>query len=114
MPDVMALARELRALYVLRTAATGRHLLAHGEVVTDVARLTGFVPPDIAELIDVKRRAERQALTAEQIAAWRPRLAAAIAEIDADAAVSPLPAEPPPAAVAAVDAWLRDVRRRSW
>src|SRR5262249_51270383 len=82
-----------------------------GEVITDVARLTGFVPADIAELIDVKRRAERQPLTAEQIAAWRPRLAAAIAEIDADAAGSPLPAEPPPAAVAAAGAGLGEVGR---
>ena len=103
-----------RALYVLRTAATGRHLLAHGEVVTDVAQLTRFVPPDIAELIDVKRRAERQELSADQIAAWRPRLTAAIAEVDADVERSPLPAEPAPAAVAAIDTWLREVRRQSW
>jgi uncharacterized protein len=103
-----------RALYVLRTAGTGRHLLAHGEVVTDVARLTGFVPPEIGELIDVKRRAERQELTAEQIAAWRPRLVAAIAEVDAAVPHSPLPEEPAPAAIAALDAWLRDVRRRLW
>jgi uncharacterized protein len=103
-----------RALYVLRTAATGRHLLAHGEVITDVARLTAFVSPEIAELIEVKRRAERQELTAEQVAAWRPRLVAAIAAVDADVARSPLPAEPAPEAVAALDAWLREVRRRSW
>lgn len=103
-----------RALYVLRTAATGRHLLARGEVVTDVARLSAFVPPEIAELIEVKRRGERQELAAEQIAAWRPRLVAAIAEIDAAVARSPLPDEPSPAAIAALDAWLRDVRRRSW
>jgi len=103
-----------RALYVLRTTGTGRHLLAHGEVVTDVARLTEVVPPEIAELIEVKRRAERQELTAEQIAAWRPRLVAAIAEVDAAMASSPLPDEPAPEAVAALDAWLRDVRRRSW
>lgn len=103
-----------RALYVLRTAATGRHLLAHGEVVTDVARLTAFVPPEIADLIETKRRGERQELTAEQVAAWRPRLVAAIAEVDAAALRSPLPADPPPAAIAALDAWLRDVRRRWW
>jgi len=32
---------------VLRTAATGRNLLAHGEIVTDVVRLTAFVPDEI-------------------------------------------------------------------
>jgi predicted nucleotidyltransferase len=103
-----------RALYVLRTAATGRHLLARGAAVTDVARLGGFVPPEIGELIDVKQRAERELLTAEQVAAWRPRLVAAIAAVDAAWPASVLPPEPPPDAVAALDAWLRDVRKRSW
>jgi predicted nucleotidyltransferase len=103
-----------RALYVLRTAATGRHLLVHGAVVTDVARLRDFVPSQIHELIDIKRCAERQALTAEQVAIWRPQLVAAIAEIDAASPSSTLPAEPPPDAVAALDAWLRDVRKRFW
>lgn len=103
-----------RALYVLRTAATGRHLLARGTLVTDVARLRGFVSPEIDELIDVKRRAERQALTAEQVVIWRPRLVAAIAAIDAASPSSALPPDPPPDAVAVLDAWLRDVRKRSW
>ena len=103
-----------RALYVLRTAATGRHLLAHGEIVTDVARLTAFVPPEIAELIEIKRRAEREALDVAQATAWRVRLAAAIAAVDAASAASVLPAEPPPEAIAAVDAWLRDLRKRFW
>jgi predicted nucleotidyltransferase len=103
-----------RALYVLRTAATGRHLLAHGEVVTDVARLTAFVPVEIAELIEVKQRAEREVLSADQVAAWRSRLTAAIEAVDAAAATSVLPAEPPDDAVAAIDAWLRAVRKRSW
>ncbi len=103
-----------RALYVLRTAATGRHLLAHGEVVTDVAKLTGFVPAEIGELIEVKQRAEREVLAADQVAAWRGRLTAAIEAVDVDAARSMLPVEPSAASVAAVDAWLRDVRKRTW
>jgi len=103
-----------RALYVLRTAATGRHLLAHGEVVTDVARLTAFVPAEIAELIEVKQRAEREVLSADQVTAWRGRLTAAIEAVDAAAATSMLPEEPPAPAVAAIDAWLRDVRKRTW
>jgi predicted nucleotidyltransferase len=103
-----------RALYVLRTAATGRHLLAHGEVVTDVAQLAAFVPPEIAELLEIKRTAERQELASDQAATWRGRLAAAIDAVDAAWATSVLPAEPPPAAIEAVDHWLRDVRRRLW
>jgi predicted nucleotidyltransferase len=103
-----------RALYVLRTAATGRHLLASGEMITDIARLGEFMPPEIAELVEIKRRAEREQLTAEQVTAWRPRLAAAIEAIDSAAAGSPLHADPSPTAIEELDAWLRDVRKRSW
>lgn len=103
-----------RALYVLRTAATGRHLLAHGEIVTDVARLTAFVPDEIAELIEIKRQAERQELAPDQVAAWRARLTAAIAAVDAAGSTSILPPDPPPAAIAAIDDWLRGVRQQFW
>ena len=103
-----------RALYVLRTAATGRHLLAHGEVVTDVARLAAFVPSEIGELLAIKRTGERQELDSEHAQAWRGRLVAAIDAIDAAWTSSVLPPDPPPAAIADVDAWLRDVRRRYW
>jgi len=103
-----------RALYVLRTAATGRAALAHGTIVTDVARLTAFVPPEIDELIAVKRQAERQVLESDQVTAWRARLAAAIEAVDAAVPTSILPVDPPEAAVAALDAWLRDVRKRWW
>jgi predicted nucleotidyltransferase len=103
-----------RALYVLRTAATGRHLLAHGEVVTDVARLTAFVPGEIAELIAIKQMAERQELPPDQVAVWRARLTAAIEAVDAACPTSVLPPDPPPAATAAVDDWLRGVRKQFW
>jgi len=103
-----------RALYVLRTAATGRHLLAHGEIVTDVAKLTAFVPAEIAELIAIKRKAERQELAPDQAAAWRTRLAAAIEAVDAAWPTSILPPDPPPEAVAAIDDWLRGVRKQFW
>jgi hypothetical protein len=99
---------------VLRTAATGRLLLASGELVTDVAQLGAFVPAEIEELLTIKRRAEGQALEREHAVVWRTRLAAAIAAIDAAWSTSVLPIDPPDEAVAAVDAWLRDVRRRCW
>ena len=103
-----------RALYVLRTCATGRHLLAHGEVVTDVAHLAAFVPPEAAELLELKRRSEQQPLAPEAAAAWRTRLRAAIGALDGAAAASVLPAEPPPAAIADADAWLVELRRTAW
>ena len=103
-----------RALYVLRTAATGRHALAHGEIVTDVARLGEFVPAEIGELLAIKQRGERQELDAEHAKVWRARLVAAIDAIDTAWPLSVLPADPPPAAVEAVDAWLRDVRKAFW
>jgi predicted nucleotidyltransferase len=103
-----------RALYVLRTAATGRHALAHGAIETDVANLGAFLPPEIDELLAIKRSGERSELTADHAAAWRGRLVAAIAAIDDAARASTLPNEPPQAALDAVDAWLRDVRKRFW
>lgn len=103
-----------RALYVLRTAATGRYLLAHGELVTDVARLGDFVPRGIDELLAIKRSAERQELDADRAKAWRAELAAAIAAVDDAVESSVLPVEPPAAALAAVEDWLVGVRRKFW
>ena len=101
-----------RALYVVRTAATGRHALAHGEIVTDIARLVAFVPPGVDELLAIKRTGEKSPLPPEVAAQWRARLVATIAAIDP--ASSTLPDEPMPAAIAAADAWLRELRRTRW
>lgn len=103
-----------RALYVLRTAATGRHLMMHGEVVTDVARLGAFSPAELGELLAIKQRGERQKLDAEQAKQWRTRLVAAIDAVDAAWPSSVLPPDAQPSAVEAVDAWLREVRRAHW
>lgn len=103
-----------RALYVLRTAATGRCILARGEVITDVAQLGEFVPPEISELITIKQQGERAQLDAAQVTTWRQRLAAAIAAVDAAWPSSVLPEEPAESAIASVDAWLREVRRAHW
>ncbi len=103
-----------RALYVLRTAATGRHLLARGEIITDIARLAAFVPDEITELIEIKRQAERQELEREQVAGWRARLVTAIDAVHAAWVTSILPPDPPPEAIAALDDWLHSVRKRFW
>ena len=103
-----------RALYVLRTAATGRCLLATGGLETDVARLAAYLPAELHELMAIKRTGERQQLEPEHAATWRTRLEAALKDIDRGWPTSVLPAEPPPEAVAALDAWLRDVRHDRW
>ena len=103
-----------RALYVLRTAGTGRFLMSRGELVTDVARLRELLPPELDELLEIKQRGERQELTEDQATAWRARLEGAIRAVDEAVATSCLPPEPPAPAIAALEAWLRDVRRRSW
>ncbi|MCW5808822.1 MAG: nucleotidyltransferase domain-containing protein [Deltaproteobacteria bacterium] len=103
-----------RALYVLRTTATGRHVLAHGSMETDVANLGAFLPAELEELLAIKRSGERRELAPEHAGAWRGRLLAAIAAVDEAARASPLPGEPPQAALDGVDAWLRTVRRRYW
>ncbi len=102
-----------RALYVLRTAATGRCLLERGELVTDVVRLADYVPAEISELLAIKRTGERQVLDVAHAATWRSKLAAAIAAVFTVTS-SVLPVEPPEAALAAVEQWLREVRKRSW
>lgn len=101
-----------RALYVLRTAATGRHLMLRGELVTDIAHLD--MPAGIDELLAIKRGGERNPLDATQAALWRGTLADAIATIDGTWPASVLPPEPPPEAIAAADAWLRELRRTRW
>jgi predicted nucleotidyltransferase len=101
-----------RALYVLRTTATGRCLLERGVLETDVARLAEYVPPEISELMAIKRTGEREMLEPAHAAEWRTRLAAAIEAVNR--ASSTLPIDPPPAAIGVLDAWLREVRRASW
>lgn len=103
-----------RALYVLRTAATGRCVLERGELITDVNALRDFVPPAIDELIAIKQQGERTQLDAVQVATWRERLVAVIAAVDAAWPSSVLPPDPSESAIADVDAWLREVRRAHW
>ncbi|HSN30853.1 MAG TPA: nucleotidyltransferase domain-containing protein [Kofleriaceae bacterium] len=103
-----------RALYVLRTTATGRHLLATGELVTDLTQLPQYAPAGLDELLAIKQRAEQEQLTDEQRVRWREHLVAAIAAVDDAWPTSVLPVDPPEPALAAADAWLRDVRHRHW
>ncbi|HEU0036081.1 MAG TPA: nucleotidyltransferase domain-containing protein [Kofleriaceae bacterium] len=103
-----------RALYVLRTAATGRWLLLRGELHTDVQRLAEMLPRELDELLAIKRQGERQTLEPAHAAEWRVRLVSAIDAIDDAWPKSVLPTDAPLDAIAAVDRWLREVRRNAW
>jgi len=103
-----------KLLYVLRTARTGLHLLRTGELVTDLTILAPIYGPDITELVERKRTAERARLTVDELAAWTPTLERVLAELVGERERSPLPVEPSTAATGALDAWLRDLRRSLW
>lgn len=103
-----------RVLYVLRTARTGLHLLRTGALETDLTRLTPSYGPDLDELLARKRTGEKSPLAGDELDRWRGAMAAAVAELDGAVATSVLPDEPPAAAVAALDAWLRATRKELW
>ncbi|WP_199727769.1 DNA polymerase beta superfamily protein [Corallococcus sp. CA049B] len=101
-----------KLLYVLRTALTGTHALRTGEVETDVTVLLepyGF--GEARTLVERKRSGERIELTDALSEAWQREVTRAFAVLDAADAASLLPLEPQPAAVAALEAWMLDVRR---
>jgi hypothetical protein len=89
-----------RALYVLRTAGTGIHLLARGELVIDLLLIT--------------RTGERSELEATHAAVWRGRLAEVIEAVDRSWRTAVIPPDPPPSSIAAADQWLRRVRKDHW
>ena len=103
-----------RALYVLRTAATGCSLMLRGVMETDVAKLGEFIPSEISELLAIKRTGEQEELEPAHAEAWHARLTAAITAVENAWPASVLPLDPPLEAVTAIDAWLRDVRRSHW
>lgn len=98
-----------KILYVLRTALTGAHLLATGELITDVARTAEAQGiGGVTELVEVKRAGERAALAPGVLERWTSTLDAALDKLAAARDRSPLPIEP--ANTAEVDAWLIDYR----
>jgi uncharacterized protein len=104
-----------RVLYVLRTALTGIHLLESRELVTDLTMLMDRHGLAAArELIAVKQRGEKVALAGDELERWRGELIRVLAALDEAVTRSPLPDEPAPKAVAALDDWLLEVRRAEW
>lgn len=103
-----------RALYVLRTAATGRALLGEGRMVTDVRELLQFCPAAIDELFAIKQLGEREALPLAMATQWRTRLADAIAAIEPAKQTSALPTTPTDGSLRAANDWLLEVRRANF
>jgi hypothetical protein len=103
-----------QVLYVLRATRTGLHLLRTGELVTNLTALTPTYGPDVDDLLRRKRTGERAVLEGEAFERWRTAMGAAIAELEQAIATSVLPPDPPPAAVAALDGWLRSTRKDLW
>jgi uncharacterized protein len=99
-----------KLLYVLRTTTTGIHLLATGELEPDLTRLLDpYGLTDARALIERKRAGERVGLEPELVVAWRPRVEALFAELDAACESSPLPEDPENESEAR--RWLLGVRR---
>lgn len=102
-----------KLLYVLRTALTGIHALASGEITCDLGDLCdplGF--PGARDLIATKRRGERVQLGPTDAAHWHTEATRAIGMLRAAVDKSPLPPEPTPAASRALEAWLLEIRLR--
>ncbi|NJK32151.1 MAG: nucleotidyltransferase domain-containing protein [Deltaproteobacteria bacterium] len=84
-----------KVLYVLRTCLTGAHLLETGEVVPDLTRLwSRYEFPEVPELIEHKRSAERGLLDASWIERIPALLDRAFARLDQAYASSSLPEQP--------------------
>jgi len=99
-----------RALYVLRTALTGVHLLESAELETDLNVLAPIHGVDgVAELVERKREAERVELRADEVERWRGRLAQVIDRIDEARERSPLPEHAPNRDE--LGQWLVELRR---
>ncbi|MEM6292818.1 MAG: nucleotidyltransferase domain-containing protein [Myxococcota bacterium] len=96
-----------KALYVLRTALTGTHLLLERACEPDLTRLHeryGF--PEVDELVQHKQRGETHPLDDDAAKTAAGALTRAFETLDDALRRSPLPAEPDPKAVAALEAWL--------
>jgi predicted nucleotidyltransferase len=100
-----------KLLYVLRTAATGIHLLKTGEVEADLTRIMDRTDLSFArELIERKQSGERMELAPSEVKAQRETLDRLFARLDAARDGSVL--ADAPANADEVKSFLIDVRRR--
>lgn len=96
-------------LYVFRTALTGAHLLAAGELETDLTRLVARYPAFAAvERLVALKVAGRERAALDDDAPFLPLVAEVHALLERSHATSPLPEASPVAAE--LSAWVADVR----
>jgi len=85
-----------KLLYVLRTALTGIHLLATGELEADLTRLMDrYGLPDARALVERKRAGERVSLDPALLDVWQPRIDDLFLALDRAYDTSVLPEEAP-------------------
>jgi predicted nucleotidyltransferase len=102
-----------KVLYVLRTALTGTHLLATGELVADLTQLLdryGF--GRASELVAAKKQGEQTVLAPGERDYWVAEAGRALARLEAAHEESVLPAEPQNRGE--LEDWLLELRRASW
>jgi len=101
-----------KLLYVLRTAMTGTHLLRTGELETDLRILAPrYGLEGVGTLIEAKRAGERVSADSAMLVEWEPKLKSILGGVDTARDTSPLPEEPPPDAVSALESWLVATRK---
>jgi len=101
-----------KLLYVVRTAVTGTHLLLTGELETDLRLLAPkYGLDDVETLIEAKRKGERIEANPDILKEWQPRLGEICSRLDRAKDESPLPEEPTPEAIAALESWLVSMRK---
>lgn len=100
-----------KLLYVLRTTTTGIHLLATGELETDLTRLmNAYGIADAEALVTRKRLGERVNLEPKTLDSWLPRIESLFGQLDASYSSSALPESP--TNETEIREWLVAVRRR--
>ncbi len=98
-----------KVLYVLRTALTGAHLLQTGEVITDVTVLAPQFGIDLTELLEAKRKAEKQGLSEGAYSRAVILMNRVFELLDAAKAASTLPEKAENSSE--LEEWLFDLRR---
>jgi len=102
-----------KALYALRTALTGTHVLLTGDVMTDVTLLLDDYGFETArELVQRKRCGERTPLPQTMRRNCVAMAERALTLLDEALACSPLPAEP--RNTAECEDWLLGARKKYW
>jgi uncharacterized protein len=102
-----------KALYVVRTAYTGKHALLSGIINPNLHELLEIYPqPEVHRLLEAKKQGERTVLAEEERSFWAAQLPTIIEEIDEARTQSSLPEHP--TSHGDWQDWLLALRHRNW